>query len=46
VKNSAGQLSAQETIVLDLILAQIDKLTILKTRARYTIKKMDALLPV
>lgn len=46
VKNSEGRLSAQETMVLDLILAQIDKLTILKTRARYTLKRMDALLPV
>lgn len=46
VKNSEGRLSAQETIILDLTLAQIDKLTILRTRARYTLKKMDALLPV
>ncbi|WP_200892564.1 hypothetical protein [Aliterella atlantica] len=46
IQNSEGQLSAQETIVLDVILSQVDKLTILRTRARYTLKKMDALLPV
>lgn len=46
VKNSESRLSAQETIILDIILDQIDKLTILRTRARYTLKKMDALLPL
>lgn len=43
-KNSNAQLSPQETISLDSILAQIDKLTILKTRARYTLKKLDTLM--
>lgn len=40
-KNSEAQLSPQETISLDNILAQIDKLMILKTRARYTLEKLE-----
>ncbi len=43
-KNFEERLSAQETISLDSILAQIDKLMILKTRARYTLKKLDTLM--
>lgn len=43
-RNTESQLSTQETESLDRLLAQIDRLTILKTRARYTLKKLDALM--
>ena len=37
--NSQGQLSVDEAKELDQLLAKIDQLTILKTRARYTLKQ-------
>lgn len=43
-KNTEAQLSTQEAENLDRLLAQVDRLTILKTRARYTLKKLDALM--
>lgn len=43
-RNTEAQLSTKETESLDCLLAQIDKLTILKTRARYTLKKLDTLM--
>lgn len=43
-RNTEAQLSTQEAESLDRLLAQIDRLTILKTRARYTLKKLDALM--
>jgi len=41
-RNTEAQLSTQEAESLDRLLAQIDRLAILKTRARYTLKKLDA----
>jgi hypothetical protein len=43
-RNSEAQLSPQETVSLERLLAQVDQLMILKTRARYTLKKLDTLL--
>lgn len=43
-RNSESQLSEEEIAILDGLLGQIDRLTILKTRARYTLKKLDALI--
>jgi hypothetical protein len=43
-KNTEAQLSSQEAESLDCLLTQIDRLTILKTRARYTLKKLDELM--
>ncbi|MEH2108389.1 hypothetical protein [Nostoc sp.] len=37
VKNSDNDLSDNETETLDRLLAQVDQLNILKTRARYTL---------
>ncbi|MBD2728480.1 hypothetical protein H6G96_19700 [Nostoc sp. FACHB-892] len=37
VKNSKNDLSDDETETLDRLLAQVDQLNILKTRARYTL---------
>ncbi|MCC5602690.1 hypothetical protein [Nostoc favosum] len=37
VKNSENDLSHDETETLDRLLAQVDQLNILKTRARYTL---------
>jgi hypothetical protein len=37
VRNAEAQLSADEVANLDRLLAQVDQLTILKTRARYTL---------
>ena len=37
VKNSENDLSHDETETLDKLLAQVDQLNILKTRARYTL---------
>jgi hypothetical protein len=37
VKNSENNLSVEETEILDKLLAQVDQLNILKTRARYTL---------
>jgi hypothetical protein len=36
-RNAEGQLTAEEQAELDQLLEQIDQLTILKTRARYTL---------
>ena len=36
-KNSEAKLSPDETIILDRLLAQIDNLNLVKTRARYTL---------
>ncbi len=40
--NAKTQLSAEQLTELDHLLAQIDQLTILKTRARYTLKRLSA----
>ncbi|AUT03920.1 hypothetical protein CLI64_28010 [Nostoc sp. CENA543] len=37
-RNTENLLSDQEKVTLDCLLAQIDQLNILKTRARYTLK--------
>jgi hypothetical protein len=37
IKNSENQLSKVETETLDKLLAQVDQLNIIKTRARYTL---------
>jgi molybdenum cofactor biosynthesis enzyme MoaA len=37
VKNSDNDLSEEETETLDRLLAQVDQLNIIKTRARYTL---------
>jgi len=37
IKNSENDLSHDETETLDKLLAQVDQLNILKTRARYTL---------
>jgi uncharacterized protein involved in type VI secretion and phage assembly len=37
-QNAENLLSAEEKVTLDCLLAQIDQLNILKTRARYTLK--------
>ena len=44
IKNSENDLSDDETETLDRLLAQVDQLNILKTRARYTLKRLDTLL--
>jgi len=36
-RNAEGQLAAYEQAELDRLLARVDQLTILKTRARYTL---------
>jgi hypothetical protein len=36
-RNAAGQLAPSEQAELDHLLARVDQLTILKTRARYTL---------
>ncbi|MUG91632.1 hypothetical protein F7734_03685 [Scytonema sp. UIC 10036] len=41
VRNAENQLSADETATLDRLLAQVDQLNILKTRAKYTLKHFD-----
>jgi hypothetical protein len=38
-RNAEHQLSAPEVIELDRLVAQVDQLTILKTRARYTLRQ-------
>jgi hypothetical protein len=40
-KNSEATLSTEETHLLDHLLAQIDYLNILKTRAKYTLKHLQ-----
>jgi hypothetical protein len=41
-RNAEGQLSSQETEILDRLLERIDGLTVLKTRARYTLNRNAA----
>ena len=36
-RNTEGQLSASEQLELDRLLAKVDQLTILKTRAKFTL---------
>ncbi len=38
IRNQEGWLFAEDRVDLDRLLAQVDQLTILKTRARYTLK--------
>lgn len=38
-RNAGGQLAADEQGELDHLLARVDQLTILKTRARYTLQQ-------
>jgi hypothetical protein len=45
-QNAETQLSADEIAELDSLLAQVDQLTILKTRARYTLKHLETLVTV
>ncbi|MDJ0617768.1 MAG: hypothetical protein QNJ63_13675 [Calothrix sp. MO_192.B10] len=40
-KNSENQLSSEENEILDNLLAQVDQLNILKTRARYTLRYLE-----
>ena len=40
---AAAPLAAEETAELDQLLEQVDQLTILKTRARYTLARQEAL---
>lgn len=46
VQNAESQLSADEVANLDRLLAQVDQLTILKTRARYTLHCLETLATV
>lgn len=46
VRNAESQLSADEIANLDHLLAQVDQLTILKTRARYTLHRLETLVTV
>jgi hypothetical protein len=41
MKNSENQLSNEESETLDKLLAQVDQLNILKTRARYTLNQFQ-----
>lgn len=41
VKNKENQLSADENDLLDKMLAKIDRLNIIKTRARYTLNQLE-----
>lgn len=41
VKNKETQLSADENDLLDKMLAKIDRLNIIKTRARYTLNHLE-----
>jgi hypothetical protein len=38
--NSSGSLSSEETMELDRLVEQTDQLSLLKTRARYTLKRL------
>jgi len=40
--NTVGQLSTEESAELDQLLAQVDQLTVLKTRARYTLDQQKS----
>ncbi|MGP1385655.1 MAG: hypothetical protein ACTS2F_18975 [Thainema sp.] len=42
-QNTEDQLSASETATLDRLLAQVDNLNILKTRARYPLQQLSSL---
>ncbi|HEY9708335.1 MAG TPA: hypothetical protein V6D48_09030, partial [Oculatellaceae cyanobacterium] len=46
VQNADSQLSADEVENLDRLLAQVDQLTILKTRARYTLHCLETMATV
>jgi hypothetical protein len=41
-RNTAGELNLQELATLDRLLNQVDQLTLLKTRARGTLKHLEA----
>ena len=41
--NAESQLSTDEVAELDRLIAQVDQLTILKTRARYTLQRLHEL---
>ncbi len=40
-RNAENQISADEIVTLDCLLAQIDQLNIIKTRARYTLSRLE-----
>lgn len=42
-QNAESQLSTNETEELDQLIAKVDRLTILKTRARYTLTRLQEL---
>ncbi|MBR8838955.1 MAG: hypothetical protein DSM106950_34375 [Stigonema ocellatum SAG 48.90 = DSM 106950] len=42
-RNEENQLSADETASLDRILVQVDQLNVLKTRARYTLTRLEGI---
>jgi hypothetical protein len=46
VRNAESQLCADEIANLDRLLAQVDQLTILKTRARYTLHCLETVATV
>ena len=43
MKNAESQLSTDEIVELDYLIAQVDQLTVLKTRARYTLSYLKDL---
>lgn len=45
-RNAESQLSTDEVAELDRLIAQVDQLTILKTRARYTLNRLQELVTV
>ncbi|MFH7024760.1 MAG: hypothetical protein ACHBN1_05010 [Heteroscytonema crispum UTEX LB 1556] len=40
-RNGSNQLSSDETVTLDGLLEQVDQLNIVKTRARYTLNRLQ-----
>lgn len=44
-RNAQGQLTASEISELDRLVARVDQLTILKTRARYTLEQKAGAAP-
>jgi molybdenum cofactor biosynthesis enzyme MoaA len=42
-RNTESQLTTDEVAELDYLIAQVDQLTILKTRARYTLNRLNKL---
>jgi molybdenum cofactor biosynthesis enzyme MoaA len=40
-RNAENQISADEIVTLDCLLAQVDQLNIIKTRARYTLSRLE-----